>query len=443
MKIKKILISLLALTTIGVGAMGMSACDMGNTHGAVNSTASSTGDEIASEQESASESEKESDADCSHTYVIDNAIEATCENAGLTAGTHCGVCGEVFLAQEVVDALGHDFTNYVFNNDATCQANGTETAVCARKDCNAKDTREKANSMLAHATAEEWSYDLTHHWKNYTCQCEGKAGYAEHSLGNDGRCSVCAKAITFSEGVVYDISADGTYMEVIDYTGNGGDIVIADTYNGLPVKNIYQKAFDNKDNITSVYIPEGVTSIGDYAFSSCSSLTSIEIPDSVTSIGDGAFYWCSSLTSVVIPDSVTSIGNSAFSSCSKLQYNEYGNAKYLGTADNPYYALIEVTTQNLTSYQIHQDAKIIADYVFSSCSRLTNITIPDSVTSIGSYAFLGCSLLTSVTFKNTEGWTVQDSTNTPKTLSSSSLSNTSTAAQYLRTYDAYTWTREE
>ena len=64
--------------------------------------------------------------------------------------------------------------------------------------------------------------------------------------------------------------------------------------------------------------------IGNYAFLSCSSLTSIVIPDGVTSIGDYAFRNCSSLTSIVIPDSVTSIGSSAFSGCSSLTSIQFG-----------------------------------------------------------------------------------------------------------------------
>ena len=70
--------------------------------------------------------------------------------------------------------------------------------------------------------------------------------------------------------------------------------------------------------MTSINIPDSVTSIGDGAFYGCSGLTSVSIPDSVTQIGGSAFYGCSGLTSINIPDSVTSIGNYAFEDCSGL-----------------------------------------------------------------------------------------------------------------------------
>ena len=83
--------------------------------------------------------------------------------------------------------------------------------------------------------------------------------------------------------------------------------------------------------MTSVTIPNSVTSIGEYAFCYCGSLTSVTIPNSVTSIGKGAFEGCSGLTSVTIPNSVTSIGGYAFEYCSGLTSVTIGNSvKYIG-----------------------------------------------------------------------------------------------------------------
>ena len=157
--------------------------------------------------------------------------------------------------------------------------------------------------------------------------------------------------------------------------------------------NIRSYAFNDCSSLTSVTIGDGVTSIGERAFYGCSKLTSITIPDSVTSIGAEAFEYCYSLTSVIIPDSVTSIGYKAFYGCRSLKYNEYNNGKYLGNSKNPYIILVGVIDRSATSFTIHNTTKLIYSYAFEKCSSLMSITIPDSVTSIGSYAFSGCDSL--------------------------------------------------
>ena len=77
--------------------------------------------------------------------------------------------------------------------------------------------------------------------------------------------------------------------------------------------------YQYRDNITSVSLSSGVTSIGQSAFSGCRCLTSIEIPDSVTSIGDYAFVGCTNLTYVTIGNNVTSIGKGTFGNCHNIQ----------------------------------------------------------------------------------------------------------------------------
>ena len=108
-----------------------------------------------------------------------------------------------------------------------------------------------------------------------------------------------------------------------------GELVIPATIEGIPVTSIGEYAFmgeklkiDTGDfkrvhRLTSITIPDSVTSIGKGAFFSCS-LTSITIPDGVTSIGKSAFTRCISLKSIIIPDSVTSIGGGAFAECGSL-----------------------------------------------------------------------------------------------------------------------------
>ena len=98
-----------------------------------------------------------------------------------------------------------------------------------------------------------------------------------------------------------------------------GAIAIPAKLGGYTVSGISQNAFNGCSDLTSVTIPDCVTSIGTAAFANCSGLTSISIPDRLTSIGLSAFNGCSGLTSITIPDNVTSVGNKAFKNCGNLK----------------------------------------------------------------------------------------------------------------------------
>lgn len=111
-------------------------------------------------------------AKVAHTIVIDEAVAANCTKTGLTEGKHCSECGYVEVAQTEVPALGHEFKNYASDNNATCTANGTETAKC--ENCTATDTREIENSKIAHDLKEVSKIDA---------KC-GKEGYVTYKCAN-------------------------------------------------------------------------------------------------------------------------------------------------------------------------------------------------------------------------------------------------------------------
>ena len=149
--------------------------------------------------------------------------------------------------------------------------------------------------------------------------------------------------------------------------------------------------------LLEINIPDSVTTIGEEAFAWCRSLTSVTIPDSVTSIGEGAFYGCSSLTSVTIGDSVTTIGESAFYNCSSLTEFRGKYASEDGRCLIVDGILNSIALAGLTEYTIPASVTAIGGYPFRGCSSLTSVTIPDSVTEIGVQEFYECSSLTSIT----------------------------------------------
>ena len=172
----------------------------------------------------------------------------------------------------------------------------------------------------------------------------------------------------FKVGQLYYKITDTTNHEVAVVNGNNeltGAIAIPATVmngsNTYSVTSIGKYAFYWCE-LTSINIPNSVTSIGYGAFSGCSRLTSISIPVSCeASIATGALAGCTGLTSITIPSSVTSIDSAAFYGCS-----------------------------GLTSINIPSGVTSIGNYAFSECSGLTSINIPGSVTKIGNGTFYDC-----------------------------------------------------
>ena len=159
-------------------------------------------------------------------------------------------------------------------------------------------------------------------------------------------------------------------------------------------KFIDSEAFEECDNLTSITIPNSVTSMGNKTFYGCSGLTSVTIGNSVTSIGRQAFEDCAALTSVTIGNSVTVIGYQAFRDCAALTSVTIPNSvTSIGDGAFSY-------CSGLTSVTIGNSVTSIGYQAFRDCAALTSVTIPNSVTRIGQNAFSGCTGLTSVTIPN-------------------------------------------
>ncbi len=253
-------------------------------------------------------------------------------------------------------------------------------------------------------------------------------------------------------GVVY--SKDGKKivaypgaMTNTSYTIVSGTEIIAEKafYNGryitsisIPntVTTIEKEAFYNS-RITAVVIPDSVTNIGESAFER-SALKSVTLSNNISCINDSVFEQCSYLKEVIVPQGVTSIGKRAFYYCSQMKtitlpdtlelIDEYafGYCRILNGIDLPeslhtinkyafYYCegLTEIALPNsistfgsnifsycikLTNVSLPSSLKIIPSYIFSNCTKLCNIALPESIEEIGSNAFSGCNSLSEIVF---------------------------------------------
>ena len=153
------------------------------------------------------------------------------------------------------------------------------------------------------------------------------------------------------------------------------------------------------DAIKNVIIDDGVTTIGVLAFGGCSNLSSVTIPNSVTSIGERAFI-VSNLTSVTIPNSVTFIGVLVFAGCNNLNSIDVDNNNINYSSENGVLfnksktILVQYPTGKGETYNIPNNVTTIGNHAFFVCKNLISVKIPNSVTTIGAQAFSGCDNIT-------------------------------------------------
>ena len=161
----------------------------------------------------------------------------------------------------------------------------------------------------------------------------------------------------------------------VDRYNYTGDIVIPSIINynhrDYHVTHIGSHAFDRCHNITSVIIPNGVTTIEEQAFVQCINLASVDLPNSITIIEKAAFSNCYGLMSLNIPYSITVIEDEVFRKC-----------------------------RSLTNLIIPDNIISIGSLAFQGCTALSTLTLSKNLNSIGSVAFLGCSSLTAITSLN-------------------------------------------
>ncbi len=211
----------------------------------------------------------------------------------------------------------------------------------------------------------------------------------------------------------------------IKYYLNDQEITTLEIPSGIT--SIGDGVFLSSNNLTNLTLSSKITSAGKYAFNNCSNLkdiryyiyddlttyiqkghpafyvnygikyywnnqeiTTLEIPTSVTSIGNHAFYGCNGLTSVEFPSNLKSVGDFAFSNCSGLTSVDLPSSITKMGECVFYYC------QNLSSVKLPSEITAISNSAFGGCISLKNIELPAGITSIGNNAFTGCSNLQNI-----------------------------------------------
>ena len=272
----------------------------------------------------------------------------------------------------------------------------------------------------------EWVCDELSHKQVYTCGCFTSINDLMElhiDNNNDYSCDICQYSMgrPASQGLEFIKNNEGTNCAVKSIgTCTDKDIVIPNTYDGLPVVGIFSEAFMGNTNITSVVIPDNVILIYDSAFMECTSLEKVKFgnglkgilecafgyctnlkeinfPDGLEYIYAHAFNTCTSLKEVVIPNSVTRIETYAFANCSSLESISF--------SDN--ITIIEESTcyacTSLTSIDFGSGVTHVRTDAFYGCISLERLYIPKNIVAL-TRAFSGCGALNYVEFEITSGW---------------------------------------
>lgn len=309
-------------------------------------------------------------------------IEATCDKDGNKAYYICGDCGKWYSDKDgkneikdktsVILPKGHKLTK-VAKNTELCIAGGKEYYDCS--DCKKWFWDEKGENEITDKSSITISQ--------------------KHNF-ESGLCKICLLPQPPTAGLEY--SDKGSYYEVTGIgTATDTDIVIAEKYNGYPVRKISDEAFKNCENLNFISIPNSVTSIGKQAFYG-TGLTSIVIPESVISIGDLAFGICEKLSSITVAEgniNYHSNGNCIIETQSKSLIVGCNNSIIPDDGSvTSINSLAFVYCDKLSSLNIPDSITLINDYAFWFCRGLTSITIPYSVESVKTATFYGCWALT-------------------------------------------------
>jgi len=358
----------------------------------------------------------------------------TCTTAGIETGT-CTRCIEPNEPRQGQNALGHEIGNWTIATHATyctdvnSHGTGLEKRACTRASCShVQETRVISCLGTAGLTFTDirgpFSADMSsikNSGLSFVCIPDYYGdipvvcidGYNSDDSNNTTITNIrIGKNVT---SIVYTAFADYIGLTSIEIPAGVTDInsevfwgcinLVNVTFApGSKLNRIGSQVFAKCYNLSSITLPNSLTTIGQSAFASCNSLTQIIIPNNVTFIDYYAFSG-SGLTSIEIPAKVGSIGRRAFGSCENLtsitvvaenqNFSSWNGILYNKNGTT----LIQAPGAISGSLSIPNNVTTIDSYAFYLCTKLTNIVIPATVTTINTAAFSICTSLTSITIQ--------------------------------------------
>jgi hypothetical protein len=353
---------------------------------------------------------------------------------------------------EKLSALYHEVENYGFS-DWTSSRSASQTALQAAKDWITAEQARLVRQQAAEKEMDSWKQEAA----GIMSQLEGLDGGQEQWNKLSGLyqdvdsygvniwisnrfvgqailqtakdwitlAAINAKGVT-ADDFEYDVTRSGDGIMITRYKGFATIVNIPAVIEGFPVKEIggyildYDTAKKYWDNpardmlvgaffgnreITSVTIPDSVTTIEGRTFWPCTSLMSVTLSSSLKSIPNDMFYGCTSLETIILPSSLTTIGNSAFGGCTALETVAFSDS------------ITEIRSgafrgcTALTALILPKNLRSLNDSVFENCTGLTSVTFQSKNLQIQSSVFTGCTALTTLIINenmNVQGYFLKD-----------------------------------